>query len=194
MLNAIFQFFKLFKHLHVVDLVKLQRISTLHTFSKGQRIASVDERYPYIIAIRSGIIRTYEVSSSGEERTTRLASEGDFSSCTASFLENKVSTEYMEAVEECKVILIDIREFQKLTANYPRFMSLYSEGLADAFLEAADRVRFFTLLTPEERYIKMLEESPKLVQRVPQKYLASYIGVTTVSLSRIRKRVSEVKS
>ena len=73
-------------------------------------------------------------------------------------------------------------------------MSLYSEGLADAFLEAADRVRFFTLLTPEERYIKMLEESPKLVQRVPQKYLASYIGVTTVSLSRIRKRVSEVKS
>lgn len=194
MINAVFQFFKLFNHLGLTDLAKLQKISSLHTYQKGEMIASVGQHFQYVVAIRSGIIRTYEVNSSGEERTTRLAIEGDFTSCTASFLENKTSTEYMEAVEDCKVILINIKEFKELTLKYHQFQNLYSEGITDAFLETTDRIRFFTLLTPEERYISMLEENPKLIQRVPQKFLASYIGVTTVSLSRIRKRVSEIKA
>jgi hypothetical protein len=65
---------------------------------------------------------------------------------------------------------------------------LYNEGLKEAFREAIMRVEFFTVLSPEQRYKTLLEESPELIQRVPQKYLASYLGITTVSLSRIRNR------
>ena len=191
MLESIFQFFTLFKHLGIRDLLKLKQISTQNSYKRGEQIAAAGDRFPYIIAIRKGLIRTYELNSSGEERTTRLAKEGDFTSCRTSFLLEQPSQEYLEALEDCKVILINISEFNKLAKQHHQFLGLYSEGLTDAFLEATDRIRFFTLLTPEERYAEMLEQTPELVQRVPQKYLASFIGITTVSLSRIRKRLSD---
>ena len=82
-------------------------------------------------------------------------------------------------------------KFKRLAKQNIHFMSLHNEGLEDSMLDAIERIRFFIMMTPEERYAQLLRKSPHLIQRVPQKYLASYLGVTTVSLSRIRKRISE---
>ncbi|MCB0734458.1 MAG: Crp/Fnr family transcriptional regulator [Bacteroidetes bacterium] len=191
MLSQIFQFFKLFRHLSLSDLAKLQSISRMATYKEGELIAKHGDRFPHIIAIRKGIIRTYELKSDGEERTTRLAVDGDITSCSACFMANKPSEEYLEAVEDCKVILISMDKFKRLAKQNIHFMSLHNEGLEDSMLDAIERIRFFIMMTPEERYAQLLRKSPHLIQRVPQKYLASYLGVTTVSLSRIRKRISE---
>ena len=103
-------------------------------------------------------------------------------------MQGENSNEYLHAVENCKVIAINTEKLQELSNDNIRILRLSHEGLKEAFLEAINRIEFFTTLTPEARYETLLKQSPELIQRVPQKYLASYIGVTTVSLSRIRNR------
>ena len=138
--------------------------------------------------IRKGIIRTYIVNEEGEEKTIRLAKEKDFTSCGLSFLHGLASSEYLHALEECKVIAINSKQLDQLSKENPRILRLSYEGLKEAFTEAIFRIEFFTTLTPEARYESIVNKTPELIQRVPQKYLASFIGVTTVSLSRIRNR------
>ena len=191
MLNQIFKFFKVFRHLGLSDLAKLQSVASLANFKEGELIAQEGDRFPYFVLIRSGIIRTYLITPGGEERTTRLAKEGDISACSQCVFGNGISNEYLYAVEPIKALLINVEQFKRLAKNDLGFQKVLNDGLADAFLEAVERIQFFTLLNPEERYKYLLDNAPDLLRRVPQKYLASYLGVTTVSLSRIRSRVSK---
>ena len=71
-----------------------------------------------------------------------------------------------------------------------RLLRLWNKALSNTLDSAIQRIEFFCMLNPEERYRHILEENPTLLQRVPQKYLASYMGVTTVSLSRIKTRIT----
>lgn len=193
MLKQLFDFFKVFRHLSIPDLLKLKSVSKSGTFKEGEMIAQQRERYPYVIAIKKGVIRTYELKTNGEERTTKLAKDGEFTACSACLYKNEPSFEFLQATEDCKVLLISIPKFMEYARDNPRLQKAFDMGTTQALLDAIERIRFFTLLTPEERYMKLMEESPDLIQRVPQKYLASYLGVTTVSLSRIRSRLSEMK-
>ena len=180
--------FKRFSFLKATDLVRLFRTCSLKTFKKGEMVARAGVYCEYAFLIRKGIIRTYVLNAEGEEKTIRLAKEKDFTGCFMSFLHGQVSTEYLHAIEDCRVIAINTKKLYELSKENPRILRLSHEGLKEAFTEAILRVEFFTTLTPEARYKKILKERPALVQRVPQKYLASFIGVTKVSLSRIRNR------
>lgn len=180
--------FNRFKFLTVPDLIKLFTICSFKSFKKGELLAKEGEYCRYAFLIRKGIIRTYVLTPEGNQRTIKIAKEGEFTSAGVSFLYGKPSTEYLEAVEDCSVIAINSFKLNKLEESNIRILKLSYEGIKEAFLENIKRVEFFTVLTPEQRYNSLLKESPELVQRVPQKFLASYLGITTVSLSRIRKR------
>ncbi len=181
--------FSRFSFLKIQDLISLFKISSLKSFKKGELIAKEGEVCEYAFLIRKGIIRTYILTPDAEERTIRLAREKEFTSCGASFLKGEPSHEYLEAVEDCKVIAINTLALNELTKENNRILRLNHEGIKEAFWDAIQRVEFFTILTPEQRYRKLIHVSPDLIQRVPQKYLASFLGVTTVSLSRIRSRI-----
>ena len=182
--------FRRFSFLKPSDLVALFSCSSLRSYKQGETIAREGAYCEHVFLIRKGIIRTYVITPDGGEKTTRLAQEKEFTSCAASFLNDAPSTEFLEALEDCKVIAVNIRKLNDLSLENIRILRLIHEGIKEAFKEAIKRVEFFTILTPEQRYRRILEESPDLIKRVPQKYLASYLGVTTVSLSRIRNRQS----
>ncbi len=157
-------------------------------FKKGEFLAEEGEKCQNVYLIREGIVRTYVMTPAGEARTIRLAREGDFSTANQSFLYGLPSTENLEALLDCKVIAVNIEKLRELEKENVRILRVSHEGLKEAFSEIVGRIEMFTTLTPEQHYSKLLEESPDLIQRVPQKYLASYLGITTVSLSRIRNR------
>ena len=180
--------FKRFSFLKPSDLFALFNCSSLKSFEKGEVIAREGEYCAYAFLIRKGIIRTYVLTNDGGEKTIKLAREKEFTSCGASFLNGEPSTEYLQVLEDCKVIAINTRKLNALALENIRILRLVHEGVKEAFNESIRRVEFFTVLTPEQRYKRLLDESPDLLQRVPQKFLASYLGVTTVSLSRIRNR------
>ena len=70
---------------------------------------------------------------------------------------------------------------------------LYAENLKRSLADAIDRLEFHTAMSPEERYAHYQEHFPELIQRVPQVHLASFLGVTPVSLSRVRSRLAKKK-
>lgn len=187
--DGFIQAFKRFSYLRPTDILSLFGICSFLSFKKGELIAREGEFCGHAYLIRKGIIRTYVLTVSGEERTIRLAKEKDFTSCGASFLHGDPSTEYLEALEDCSVIAINTAKLDKLSAENIRILRLSRDGLMEAFAETIDRIEFFTVLSPEQRYRQLMKDRPDLLMRVPQKYLASYLGITTVSLSRIRNRI-----
>lgn len=189
--QTLIEIFKRFRFLKFQDLVDLYKISKLNSFAAGEMIVRKGDHYDCILGIRKGIIRTYILTSEGDERTVRFAKESEFTAAFNTTLHNKPSTEYIQAVVDCKVVQINLRKVKELAETNIRIARLWSGGLQEALEDTIQRIEFFVGLNPEERYRQLLLEKPDLLDRVPQKYLASYIGVTTVSLSRIRKRVAE---
>ncbi|MBR9921044.1 MAG: Crp/Fnr family transcriptional regulator [Bacteroidetes bacterium] len=190
MLDFVLDFFKEYRYLQLADLREIYRISSFETYKAGELIARDRQVFEYAVGIRKGIIRTYLLDSNGDEKTVRLSKKGEFTTCYKSLLFSQPSNEYLEAVEETKVILISAIRFRELMNDNIRLLKLWNNGLSVALENAIQRIEFYTTLSPEERYRHILKESPELIQRIPQKYLASYIGITTVSLSRIKSRVS----
>jgi CRP-like cAMP-binding protein len=104
---------------------------------------------------------------------------------------DRPASETSVAVEPTVLLVVDFKEFKKKTESDPLYMRLYSEIMETLLVAAIERIEDFTKKNPEQRYLRLIETHGHLIERVPLKYLASYLGVTSPSLSRIRKRLSQ---
>ncbi|MBX2873660.1 MAG: Crp/Fnr family transcriptional regulator [Saprospiraceae bacterium] len=138
--------------------------------------------------INRGIIRAYQLKD-GTEFIHEFYTEGDFFGNYISY-QNQVGAEVvLSAVEECEVFKISFRAIEELSDLIPdvRRFSEYIGKVKEKKLY--DRASSLLTDTPEERYKELLRERPDLMRRLPQYYLAQYLGISPISLSRIRKRI-----
>jgi CRP-like cAMP-binding protein len=142
-----------------------------------------------------GAFRQYFVVD-GEEKTTYFSFEESFVTDYGSFLTGQPSAMNLEALEPTEVVVFDKTTMDRLYRLYPKFETFGRLMAEEAYLCAMDRLQSFLLASPEERYRRFLaqSDSAKILARVPQHYVASYLGITPVSLSRIRARVRTVGS
>lgn len=185
----ILSLFKRFRYLQLTDLAQLYKIISIREYEAGELLAREGEMYRYILGVRKGILRTYVLTADGEEKTVNLTEEGRFTSCGRCMLKQEPSCEFIMTLEKTKVIRVDAQHLKRLGTDNIRLLRLWTDGIEEALYEAVTRIQYMTTLSPERRYLYLLEHHPELIHRVPQKYLASYIGITTVSLSRIRNRL-----
>jgi len=137
----------------------------------------------YFCYIESGI------DIDGEEKTTYLALRNSVTSSLNSFLFGKPSRKNIKAISDCELYVIDLPNFKKLVETNAAFHQFYY-NLIEKQLCLIDDYRIDLLtLTPEERYLKLLSTEPKLLQEVPLHYLASFLGISSRHMSRIRKNV-----
>lgn len=106
----------------------------------------------------------------------------------ASFVKQEPSLLSMQAIKKVKAYRIGRDSLEKLIEN-PEFLQIKTQILENLLLEKMHREAQILTQSPEEIYRQLLEKDPKLIQNVPLKYIASYIGVTPQALSRIRKRI-----
>jgi CRP-like cAMP-binding protein len=142
--------------------------------------------------IVKGSVRYYNVKD-GEEITGYFSFENEFTSSYKSFLTQQPSLNYIQALEDTLLITISSHNMQLMLSNpllaykMERFGRLVAEHYLICYEE---RMSAFIIKTPEERYIDLLNSSSKdVLQRIPQHYIAQFIGITPVSLSRIRRRI-----
>jgi CRP-like cAMP-binding protein len=114
----------------------------------------------------------------------------DFFSNYNCFLLNNKSTAYIQALEDCSVILIHKDEINMLNDKISTFHKLSQNMLEKIYISLSEKFELFFLKTAEERYFKLISERPKLIQKIPQYMIASYLGITPEGLSRIKKRTS----
>lgn len=124
----------------------------------------------------------------GKELTFQFFTEGCFVASFVSFHRRLPSLFSLETIEPSDVLAIEKPDFDSLLEESPSVRKIYEEKLIDRLQAFQQQFLAHISLTPQQRYEALLHEHPELVLRVPQHYIASYLGITPVSLSRIRKR------
>ena len=132
--------------------------------------------------------KLYLIRKGGKDITFQFFFEGDFVASFDSLYKCTPSLFYLESIEPTELTVIRREDFYNLINNNLSFRQLYEEKLIDRF--HAYQQLFLSRIknTPQQRYEELLKEYPNIIQRVPQHYIASYLGITPVSLSRIRNR------
>jgi CRP-like cAMP-binding protein len=146
-----------------------------------------------IIYIKKGILRIFFVTASGEEKTFFFRWEGQIAAIPECIFDNQPTRQTWQALEDCELMEIDFDIVEKLSENNISLIKIRLGFAEKMFLDALKRVESFVLDKPEERYQKLIIQKPEIVKRVADKHIASFIGVTPVSLSRIRKRLASQK-
>lgn len=125
------------------------------------------------------------------EITFQFFFENEAVSSIDSLRDKQPSQFFIESIEPTELEYIKLKDFNNLLEEYPKFKEMFHEILFKRFSRYASLFLSFIKDTPTQRYLELLKNNPKIIQRVPQHYIASFLGITPVSLSRIRKRVQK---
>ena len=137
--------------------------------------------------IEKGCLQTW-VNNDGKAITTQFFFEGDSVSSIESFRTNQPSLYNIESIEPCILQTISQKDFQLIVENSRETRKVFEEHLFRRLFQAQQSLYSFLKNSPQQRYKELIEQHPHIIQRVPQHYIASYLGITSVSLSRIRNR------
>ena len=155
---------------------------------KNEFIVKEGEVCQHFCYVDSGILQ-HEIVVNEEEITTYLALRNTFTTSLNSFLFHKPSRKSIKALFDCQLWVLDIQTFQKLIKSNQAFHQFYYNLIEKQICLIDDyRIDLLTL-TPEERYKKLLTTEPQLLQQVPLHYLASFLGISSRHMSRIRKNI-----
>ena len=141
--------------------------------------------------VNKGCLRLF-YPKEGEEVTAFIFLENLFATALDSLLQQIPSQQSLETLEDSELLVIDHENFQKMYAYSVNFQIMGRRVAEQRFINAQRILSSYILDSPEERYQKLLQTQPEWFQRVPQHYLASFLGITPVSLSRIRKRITSM--
>lgn len=141
----------------------------------------------HIHFVKSGCIRQW-FNKDGKDITVQFFFEGQPVASIDSFLSNQPSLFTIESIEASEIISVSKENFEKLNQIYPEFKDRFHDYLYQRFRNYA--LLFLSRIkdSPKERYEDLLNNRPDIIKRVPQHYIASFLGITPISLSRIRNR------
>lgn len=158
------------------------------SFRKGAIILREGEVCSKCYFVVSGCIRQYQLVN-GDEKTTAFFQEGQAAVLYSSYLSQTPSDYYLSCIEDSILVAGTREEEEKLHKQYPKLAYLVHTLMPQDYATMQARLASLSNYSPEERYQILLQTQPELMNRVPLHQLASYIGVTPESFSRIRKRV-----
>ncbi|MEM0996854.1 MAG: Crp/Fnr family transcriptional regulator [Bacteroidota bacterium] len=144
-----------------------------------------------VFFINRGAVRFYYLTEEGKDVTGFIFLENMFSGAHTSFFYQRPSHQIVETIEPSELLVLPYTDLQLLYTEVPKMHAFMERLLAERLSFAQEVLASFVLNKPEARYRALLARRPELLGRVPQHILSSYLGITPVSLSRIRKRLSE---
>jgi len=142
--------------------------------------------------INIGCLRYFYITE-GEEQTGQFFFEKSWYTDYESFLSEKPTNQFIQALEPTELFILSRKNLYQLYENCPKFEKFGRLMAENAYLGSRNNNVSYLTLSPEERYLKLIKERPKLLERISLKYIASYLGIQPESLSRIRKRLFEQK-
>jgi CRP-like cAMP-binding protein len=140
--------------------------------------------------IASGCLRSYVIDGKGKEHIIQFAPETWWLADSDSLMSGVPSKYFYQAIEDSDLLLIDPPSHQRVVDRVPGYAAALRTGLQRHAAAKDHRIVSALSATAEERYLAFLETYPSIVQRVPQRMLASYLGVSPETLSRIRHKLS----
>lgn len=167
---------------------KLLEVMRWQLFQKGQLIQEAGSTCKTIYLVESGAARIFYFKEQTEV-TEYFAFAGELIIRAESLLTGKPTNKAIEALEDSRLLAIDSAALFAMFDEAPELERLYRTMLEKAFVHAIGRIESLQFKTATERYLDLLEQT-EIVQRIPLRHVASYLGITQVSLSRIRAEIS----
>ena len=130
----------------------------------------------------------FYILANGEEKTTYIVGKNEFVASLSSFLKETPSREYIRSIGESKVWIITKSNLLKLQAEIEGFKDFYIQILENEICCVENSRYNFISLNAEQRYLRLMQEEPHLLQNIPLQYLASILGITPRHLSRIQAK------
>lgn len=163
---------------------------TLENISAKSILIAAGKTANKLYFIETGLLRTYHLYQ-GKEANTYFACDQQIITCYASFISQTPSFEYLEAIEDSSVYSITYDQLvtlYKYSSKFERLGRLFAEK---SYLCVVDRTLTMQTKTAKEKYLDFISQyDPKIVSRVPQHQIATFLGIVPESLSRIRKELA----
>lgn len=163
----------------------------VQTFKKGAQLLNTGEISRHTYFVEKGLLRFYNVSSEGKEHIVQFAPEKWFVSERNSICFHEPSEYFIDAYEETRAVLIDQDFIDFATDVSPQFRVYNERILQNHIRHMQRRISLLIGASAEARYLDFLKVYPDLIQRVPQWMIASYLGITPESLSRVRRELAK---
>lgn len=188
-LNTIIAAIKNIAPISESDIELLVSILKSKTVKKNEYLLKEGEVCRNTYFLVSGFFRMYYIDIEGNEINYRFVPKNNFFVDFQSFLTQKPSHFYWQAMQDAEVLTLPYREIQNaytISTTWNNFGRLMAEHV---YLQLNDRVEMLLFMKPEERYLYLLNTRPELFTQVSQFHLSSYLGIKPESLSRLRKRI-----
>lgn len=190
MFSALHQIVGQFVELDAQEKEILEQAFTFKKVPKKFKLTSKGEVATELYFINKGLVRLYYTLGE-EEITGFIFKEHLFASSYDSFLQKTPSLQTLETLEESELLVIPYQKLEELYMTLPKINVLARKVAEQRFINGQQILSSFLLESPEERYRRFEVQHKDLLQRVPQNMIASFLGITPVSLSRIRKRMQQ---
>jgi CRP-like cAMP-binding protein len=157
--------------------------------SKGELLISAGGICAHIYLIRKGILRSF-IKEGSKEITTWISSEQELATCITSFGLAQPARENIQALEDCELTALSLEDLQYLYDHFPEANVIGRKILEKYYRDAEERAFIARLMEATSKYKHFIATKSDLLNRVPLKFIASYLGMTLETLSRIRSKLS----
>lgn len=189
-LQNIIQYFKnLFPSLTQEEIDAILSITKIDIIEKDDCFIKAGEYKPMIGLVIQGIIRGYYITDAGQELTPFFWDENLVTGSWETLYLKQPSALNYEAIETTTLAVVDFIAFKKLAAQHSTIQKVYIEMVEIILTNTLLHQQSYYNEKPEKRYELFKEQSPKLLKRIAQKHMASYLGITPISFSRMKKRL-----
>lgn len=169
---------------------QIRNFLTPKKIRKKQYLLQEGDVCKFIAFVEKGSLRSYTIDEKGVEHIIQFALEGWTIADLYSFLTSEPSTYNIDALEDSELVLITQSAHEQMLKEIPKYESYMRIQVTGAYIAMQKRLTSIISLPLEERYKNLTSVYPDIVQRVPQHMIASYMGLTPETLSRVRRKIS----
>jgi CRP-like cAMP-binding protein len=170
------------------DLDKVVDCFTPRLIKKNEILVAAGDISKEFYFINKGCIRTYFITKQGHEKTRYIMIEPSIGTALTSFISQKPSFEFIDALEQTELLAISHRNFYRLVDEIPSWGNFYVKIMEMAYSFQNRKIESLVTLSAKERYNQLIKENPRTVQRVSNKILASYLDIKQETLSRLKSK------
>ncbi|OAD44490.1 Crp/Fnr family transcriptional regulator [Polaribacter atrinae] len=178
-----------FKDISKNSIQKFLNLATEEAYKKNEVISKIGEISKDFYIIKSGVVRSFYSDEKGKESIRTLFTPNKTTGSLASLISKKPSILTYDCLTDCVIYKFNFNELKELATEDIDIDNLYCTMLEYLFLNMEDRIYDLTLLNATEKYLKLKDEIPEIENLIAQYHIASYLNITAVQLSRIRKEI-----